>query len=241
MENGRKRYGAIVGLVILVFGFFTLHPETSTIREIESGTAQSTGLPRIAIMDIMSSQFERNRLKTLTDVLRTELFKLHVFQVLERGLIEQILMDHNVSMTNSVNDSDLVSVGEFLAVDKLVICRLEYFSELIALNIRIIDVRSSLIDFTENVFIQSEEELFSAIKEVTKKIELFYVVKKGDDSSPAKRLGNVKKTWTFIGATEEQTEILLAKNIKPDVYLDIRQYDISFDFTAFMQAGISYP
>ncbi|MBI4979739.1 MAG: hypothetical protein HZC28_19835 [Spirochaetes bacterium] len=212
-------------------------------------------IPQIGIMDIMSSSFERSKTRMLTDVLRTELFKVHLFKIIERGVLEKILQEHSIKMTGLISDVDLLKIGKILAVEKLFVCTLEKFSSTIAVNIRIIDVNTSLVDYTENVFVKDEDMIFDALKDIVKKIELYYAVK-GDEVQTENKSSLINRKWVILGATEEEIKYFILQKTDPESFLDLRQYDITFkpaDYVDalkrgwdsaviknFLQAGIPY-
>ncbi|MBN2738494.1 MAG: hypothetical protein JXR70_16050 [Spirochaetales bacterium] len=212
-------------------------------------------IPAVAVMDVYSEGYDAGKTRVLTDFLRTELFKTQIFKILERGEIEKILAEHKLNVSGLVKDIDLLKIGEFLSVKKLLITTLGKFSDTTAINIRIIDVKTSLIDFTDNGFIQDENQIFDSIKDMVKKIELFYSVK--GDINPQNTTASLYKKWGLLGASEEQARYLMETNMEPESFLEIRQYDISFkiddfitviksgwkveDIRQFLQYGISYP
>ena len=143
-------------------------------------------------MDIMSASFSDSDVRMFTDILRTEIFKLNHFKIVERGVIQQIIQEQEMKVSGMVADSTLLEIGKLLSVEKLLVCRIDTMGETTAFNIRLIDVESSILDFTENVFIKDKNMIFDAIKDIVLKIELYYVVM-GADGTPENRLENIKK------------------------------------------------
>lgn len=215
--------------VCLLLGlFFFLFP----LGAQEEGGAPAH-VPQIAIIDVMSTTFTDSDIRMFTDILRTEVFKLNHFRIVERGVIQQLVMEQEFFLSGMVEDSTLLEIGRILAVEKLLVCRIDKLAETTAFNIRLIDVETSLLDFTENVFIKDENQIFDAIKDIVLKIELHFVVR-GQDSSPENRLANLRKKWFLLGADEAQAQSLIERNTDPEGYLDIRQYDITFTITDYL-------
>ncbi len=202
-----------------------------SMAQAEESTA--THVPQIANIDVMSTTFTDSDTRMFTDILRTEVFKLNHFRIVERGVIQQLVTEQELSMSGLVEDSTLLEIGRILAVEKLMVCRIDKLADTTVFNIRLIDVETSLLDFTENVFIKDENQIFDAIKDIVLKIELHYVVR-GQDSSPENRLANLRKKWFLLGADDEQVQNLIERNIDPEAYLDIRQYDITFTITDYL-------
>ena len=215
----------------IVTGFFLLSLLTSVLYTQDNGMNHT---PQIAIMDIMSSSFSDSDVRLFTDILRTEIFKLNHFKIVERGVIQQIIKEQEMKVSGLVEDSTLLEIGKLLAVEKLLVCRIDSLGETTAFNIRLIDVESSLLDFTENVFIKDENMIFDAIKDIVLKIELYYVVM-NEDGTPENRIENVKKKWYLLGASDEDLQYLLKINAEPEKYLEIRQYDITFKLKDYIE------
>ena len=139
-----------------------------------------------------------------------------------------------MKVSGLVEDSTLLEIGKLLSVEKLLVCRIDRLGDTTAFNIRLIDVESSLLDFTENVFIKDENMIFDAIKDIVLKIELYYVVMSAD-GTPGNRLENIKKKWYLLGASDNELQHLLEINADPEKYLEIRQYDITFKLTDYIE------
>ena len=74
----------LISLIITVVLGITL----VNCLHVNAGSVRSDGKElQIAIMDVMSSSISSSKRRTLTDVLRTEIFKLHLFKIVERGSV----------------------------------------------------------------------------------------------------------------------------------------------------------
>lgn len=195
--------------------------------------------PRIGIIDIMSTSFEKNEIKMFTDVLRTELYKLDYFNIVERGVIQQYMKDSNISGDSYLEDASLLALGKQMNVDKLLICTMNSYAETTAVNIRIIDVTTSYLDFTENVFLKDANQIFDALKDLVLKIELNFIEKE-ENGDPMSFKEKLYKSWKLLGANEENARHLSNTKVNTDRYLDMRQYDITFsadDYAQIVKAG----
>lgn len=183
--------------------------------------------PKLGILDIMSSSFNQSEIKMFTDVLRTELYKLDYFNIVERGMILNYMKEINIDNNNIIDDSSLLELGKVMEVDKLLICSLNSYADTTVMNIRIIDVSTSFLDYTENIFLKDDNQIFDAIKDLVIKIELQFIEKNtsGDSKTFKEKLYS---TWKILGATDEVATILTTQKIDPSKYLDMRQYDITF-------------
>lgn len=189
---------------------------------------------QIAVLNVISTSMEMDagKLSILTDVFRTEIFKLNIFKVLDRSYIEKILNEQKLTLTGVAQEANLTKIGQLLSAEKLFVCTLEKFGNTIAVNVRIINVETSLMDYTENVFVKDESMIFDALKEIVRNIEMHYMVK-GDIED----ITDYQATkWKFLGANEIDTKYLATNNIGPEKYLELRQYDITFTVNEFIDA-----
>lgn len=195
--------------------------------------AKSVSLPRVAILDIRSKDIAGETVIMLSDILRTELFKLHVFQIMERSMIQKIIEEKKFEMTGFVKDNDLLQIGRMLGVEKLIVMTIGMMNKNIAINIRVINMDKATVDFSENIFISSRDAIVDAIKDIAKKIEVYYVLK--DDSGTGNKKELLKRKWIMLGAAPDQAEFLVTLQSEPDKYLEIRQYDISYTIDDFIK------
>ena len=193
---------------------------------------------QLAILNVKSSSVDMDpgKLSILTDIFRTELFRLNLFKVLDRSYIEKILDEQKLSMAGIIQESSLLKIGKLLTANKLFICSLERFSDtILALNVRIINVDSSLIDFSDIIFIKNETQIFDAIQEIVKNIELNYRTRK-DVSQPVDQAEFQTAKWKFLGANPDEIASLITNNLRAEQFLELRQYDIAFTITEFLDA-----
>lgn len=227
---------AAISLLFLSFFAFaqeTTDPTTNVLDHFEDA------VPQIAIIDIFSSTFDEANIRMFTDVLLTEMFKLNRFRIVERGLIQEIVERERLSLQGQLDDAQLLRVGQLLQTDKLLICRIDRFADTVALNVRVIDIETSVLDFTENIFVTDENRIFDAIRDLVLNIEVRYL----NDSSiddPAGQRRAARQRWLRLGADEEQAQLLVAQNTDINEYLSIRQYDVTFtptDYIAILDGG----
>lgn len=174
-------------------------------QEAESSRA---GVPQIAVLDVLSESFEPSELRLFTDILRTEIFKANRFQIVERGVIQRIARQQEFDTLANADDSQLLELGQLVAADKLLITRLEQFSDTTALNIRLIDVETSILDFTENVFVVDQNDIFDALRDLAVQIDLHYDAGAQRDNPAANRQAEIQR-WIRLGATGDQAEELV--------------------------------
>lgn len=211
------------------------------IQKDESKTAKETTLPQIAVMDVTSFSYDAGKTRILTEAFRSEIYKTHLFRIIERGAIQKIIEEQKLRMTGLTVDFDLMQVGKILNVEKIFICSIERFSNTIVLTSRIVDVSSSVIDYAENVFIKDENQIFQAIPEIVTKIQIYYapvIYKLAGNNETNNEVLN--KKWTLLGAKTNELNYLVDKRIDPEEYLSLRQFDISLnvmEYTKIKMAG----
>jgi len=190
------------------------------------GFSQSTGrVPQIMITDIRSSMLNNSQRLVLTDLLRTELFKTNIFRIVERGVMEQALGAQRAT-SSDLSDSALLQLGKQLKVDQLMVVSLEQFgSNRLVVNLRIIEVETSVLSYTENIFLPNQDRLFEAIAEMTKKIQHFYEI---PSQNPGDAGTIILARWLSIGTSDELAQKLMSAGYSTMDYFELRQYDISF-------------
>lgn len=221
----------IISLFLIVCIILTA---TSVLQLNANEKSGDENLHQIAILDVMSSSMAESTKRVLTDVLRTEIFKLHLFKIVERGVIQDVLREHKMNDAGFIKDHDLLKVGKFLAVERLFVMIIEKFGDSVSLNVRVIDVNTTLVEYTENVFIQNDKRIFEAIEEIVKKVELFYSIK-SEEGSPQSIFDKRKKLWNLLGATQDEAEFLLDRKLDTEDYLSLRQYDITFTISEYIE------
>lgn len=240
----------IISVIILFITVTTLFSQSKQVEK-----PGFDGRYRVAIIDVIAPGMEESRRQILTEVFRTEVFKMNLFHIVERGEIGSILEEHKLNMSGLVDDSSIIRVGQFLKTDKLFVCKIGRVFSKPVVHFRVIDVNTSSIDFSENVFIDSEDQIFDAMKEIAKKIEIFYTFQQ-DTIGQNDNADVIAKKWGLLGASQAEIRILADKKLSPDKYLEMRQYSITFSISNyinastntwdmnvvknFLQAGISY-
>jgi hypothetical protein len=205
---------------------------------------------KLAVIDVMSSSFEKSKSRMLTDNIRSALFNLRIFDIVERGAVQKVMQEQNIVSGSVLEDSDVLKIGRTMNVDKVFVCTIEKFNTMISVNVRIVNVATLLLDYTDNFYIRNEDQLLDAITEMVKKIEDNYLGR-GKETlyDPAKR-------WAQAGASRNDADWLMANRADPDAYWALRQFDIRFSpaeyilvkkggfdeqaIKRFFQSGISY-
>ncbi len=215
--------------------------------------------PLMAVLDVSSSSYEPALRTHLTNIIRTELFKTNLFRIIERGIIQKVATEQKIILTAENADSQILALGKSLSVEKLFVASVEKFSKIFSVNVRIVDVATGLVSFTDNVNVESEDLLTDALKEVVIKIDVHYRGKDNSTGVGPQILTEAQKQdaiWKRLGAQGPVLDFLIESGVNSDEYLFLRQYDITFtpsDYVdllvsatdikiikTFLQAGINF-
>lgn len=169
-----------------------------------------------------------------TDLLRTEIYQMGYFTIIERGTIQQIMEEHKIALNGLTNDSQLLSIGQFLSVEKLLVCRMEQLEDTVAINLKVVDVNTSELDYSESYFVPEEETILPALTDMAMQLELFFV-NRNSSISPEEKRELLIQNWLHLGASEEEIPYLLEKNIAPSEFVSMKQYDITFAVSDFIE------
>ncbi|MFC1484131.1 DUF2380 domain-containing protein [Candidatus Neomarinimicrobiota bacterium] len=98
--------------------------------------------PTLAVVDFEGFGISQTETIALTNRLRNELFRLGAFNVVERGLMEDIISEQNFQMTGCTDNKCLVDLGRILGAEQIVGGTISRIEEIITVSARVIDVGS---------------------------------------------------------------------------------------------------
>ena len=178
----------------------------------------------LLIVDIVSESLTVAETKLLTEVLRTEIFKLNLFDISASPV--------GIEIEESVDEASIRLAKESLA-DLVLVCSVDTVFDSVVLNLRIVNVENNLIDFTDNVFIDDRSNLFPAVTELITKISVFYIVAEvlGDELSESA----IAERWRLVGADDQDLNALLKIENGLSEFFALRQYDINFNVLDYLQ------
>ena len=113
----------------------------------------------IAVLDFKAISIEADKAQVASELLRTELVKLDRFQVLERSEISEILKELKLQESGCTDASCALQVGRMLTASKIVIGTLTKLDNKIILNIRLVDVEKSTVDYAGKYIVEKESDL----------------------------------------------------------------------------------
>ncbi len=123
----------------------TAHRALLLIALLTSGTSLLAQKTTIAVLDFQGRGISQTEVAALTDRLRNELFRLEVFQVVERGMMETILTEQDFQLTGCTSDECLVEVGQLLGAQMMVGGSISKVGDMYTASARIVNVETSQV------------------------------------------------------------------------------------------------
>lgn len=126
----------------------------------------------VAISDLIGQGIDATSTSIISDRLRTELVKSGQISVLERNAMQEILKEQGFQQTGCTSDACAIQIGQLLGVSKIVVGSVGKLGKLFTLDIRLIDVATGKIQYSESVDCkcQIEEVLTESVPKIAKKI-----------------------------------------------------------------------
>ena len=126
----------------------------------------------LAILDFDGLGISQQEAQLLTNRLRTILVQMEVYNVIERGQMEQILQEQNFQLTGCTSQECAVEVGQLLGAQRMMIGSIGKIGQTFTVDLRIIDVETSAIDKSASYDIRGEidQMLTEGMMEVARRI-----------------------------------------------------------------------
>ena len=122
--------------------------------------------------DLTGQGVDASSTAIISDRLRTSLFKEGGFTVLERSAMQDILKEQGFQQSGCTSDACAVQIGQLLGVSYIVVGTVGKLGHLFTIDIRMIEVATGKISYSENVDCDCpiEKVLTSSIVSIAKKI-----------------------------------------------------------------------
>jgi len=126
----------------------------------------------IAVSDLAGQGIEQSSTAIISDRLRTELFKQGGFTVLERNAMQDILKEQGFQQSGCTSDACAVEIGQLLGVSYIVVGTVGKLGHLFTIDVRMIEVSTGKISYSENVDCDCpiEKVLTSSVVAIARKI-----------------------------------------------------------------------
>jgi TolB-like protein len=102
----------------------------------------------IAVLELNAEGISASDARIISDRLRTDLFRMGEFTVLEREKMNDILNEQGFQQTGCTTNECAVEIGKLIGVKKIVAGYIGKIGSLITLNIRLIDVQTGEVTRT---------------------------------------------------------------------------------------------
>ncbi len=127
--------------------------DTDTIAtppvSIVDTTQKSSPMPvAVAIMELEANGILPTEARALSDRLRIEIFKVGIYQVLEREKMNRILDEMQFQLSGCTSDECAVEVGRIVGVQKIIAGSISKVGEYYSVSVRLIDVETGKIEAT---------------------------------------------------------------------------------------------
>ncbi len=125
-----------------------------------------SGKLRLVVLDLKPVALSEEKAKVTSDLLRTELVNIGHFLVLERNEMDVILSELGFQETGCTDASCALEIGKILTANKIVIGVLARLDDKIILNVRMVDVEKSTVDFAGKYIVERESKLIKGCSEL---------------------------------------------------------------------------
>jgi len=102
----------------------------------------------IALVDFTGNNVSEGDCRALTDRLRTELFNTKYFKVIEREMMEQILVEQGFQQSGCTTNECMVEVGKLIGVEKIIGGSVSKIGNIFSISSRIVNVETGEIENT---------------------------------------------------------------------------------------------
>ncbi len=98
-----------------------------------------------AVLDFTESNLPSSDANILAERLRYELFQLNTFTLLERGLMNEILIEQSFQQTGCVSNECIVEVGKLIGVRQIITGSVNKIGGTYTISLKLIDIETSVI------------------------------------------------------------------------------------------------
>lgn len=125
---------------------------------------------KLAIFDLQPIGVSTQIAITVSDILRSELFKIKLFTILERNEMNQILKEQGFQQSGLTKMNYAVKIGKLLSANRLLVGTVNKLGNAYIIDARIIDVEKGVVRYSDYVKVESESELDTGCKIFAQKL-----------------------------------------------------------------------
>ena len=120
----------------------------------------------IAVVDFESLRVDKSVGRALAEIVRTELIGTDKFIVLERGELEKVLTEQELSMSGVTDSETAVEVGKLVGAEFVLVGSISRLGNTYILNVRLIKVESGEATLGKKLEGKSEDDLSSMASQI---------------------------------------------------------------------------
>lgn len=179
---------------------------------------------KIAVIELEGNSLSKQDLIGLTNRLRSELFNIMKYIVIERSKMNEILKEQGFLQIGCTNTECAVEVGQLIGVEKIIIGNVDKIGTIFTVNLRMVDVATGKIEKTATKDCEGctiNTVLLSTIKNVTRLISGSEIEHKGVNTNAGQIVQNeLQKTEKSKLEKENKGKIKPKKKRKRIVILN---------------------
>jgi TolB-like protein len=128
----------------------------------------------IAIIELETKDeqiLKNNICETITNIIENRIFQKNNLTLIDRNKIETVIKEHDYQMSGYVSDDEVKGIGQFLGADYLLTGSVSFVDGNYYINVRIIEVNSLKIVFSNHVIAKDLTEFELSISKLFSIIE----------------------------------------------------------------------
>jgi len=102
----------------------------------------------IAVVDFRGNNISDGNCKALTDRLRTELFNTKCYKVVEREMMENVLIEQGFQQSGCTTNECMVEIGQLIGVEKIIGGSISKVGNIYSISSRVVNVETGEIENT---------------------------------------------------------------------------------------------
>jgi hypothetical protein len=105
----------------------------------------------VAVLDFAANGLERPTGRAVAEMVRTRIGEGRNVTLVERELVDKIIKEQNLQISDRVDPPTAVKLGKMLGAQKLVLGSVSRLDSRLTLNVHVVDVRSGVVDGTREI------------------------------------------------------------------------------------------
>ncbi|MEW6041997.1 MAG: CsgG/HfaB family protein [Elusimicrobiota bacterium] len=125
----------------------------------------------IAVMDLSAAEgISASDVVTISELLRTAIINTNTFIIIERGKLEQVQVELGFQQTGCTEQDCAVKIGKMLNARKVVVGSVGKLGTVYIVNIRIVDVETSKVEYADTGRAPALEEIETTVRELAQRL-----------------------------------------------------------------------